>query len=98
MAYLVTFSQRDVVRGVIAEDAPLPMGLRAPLPEPLQPLAVLAIQARQSTLRNRIDAGLQRLRAQKFPVSVMDLGDQPRSLSADERLLVGRWIEGLSRL
>ena len=98
MAYLVTFSQRDVVRGVIAEDAPLPMGLRAPLPEPLQPLAVLAIQARQSTLRSRIDAGLQRLRAQKFPVSVMDLGDQPRSLSADERLLVGRWIEGLSRL
>jgi serine protease Do len=98
MAYLVTFSQRELVRGVIAEDAPVPIGLRAPMPEPLQPLAILAIQARQSKLQSRIATGLERLRSQKIPVTVLELGDQPRPLSATERFLVGRWIEGLSRL
>ncbi len=50
MAYLVSFTQRDAVRGVIAEDAPLPSGLRQPRNEPLQPLAILATVASQSRL------------------------------------------------
>ena len=98
MAYLVAFSQRDAVRGVVAEDAPLPLGLRQPVNEPLQSLAVLATVAEQSRLQARITAGLERLREQKFPVTVIELGPRPRPLTRAERLLVGRWIEALTRL
>ncbi len=97
MAYWVAFTQRDVVRGVIAEDAPLPMGLRQPVNEPLQPLAILATVASQSPVHARVTAGLDRLREQKFPVTVIDLGQQPRPLTPAECLLVGRWIEALAR-
>ena len=96
MAYLVSFTQRDAVRGVIAEDAPLPRGLREPRNEPMQPLAILATVASQSPLEGRISAGLDRLRTAKFAVTVIDLGQQPRPLTPAERLLVGRWVESLA--
>jgi hypothetical protein len=61
-------------------------------------LAVLATLADDSRLQARIKAGLERLREQKFPVTVLRLGQRPRPLTREERLQVGRWIEALSRL
>lgn len=98
MSYLTAFKQRDVVRGVVAIDAALPLRMAAPQNAPLQRLAIVTGVSKQSKMHERVTAGVQALRERKFPVSVMDMDADPRQLNDDERAQVGRWIDSLDRI
>ena len=39
-----------------------------------------------------------RLRTEKYPVTLKDLGPAPRPLSADELAELARWIDSLDRI
>lgn len=96
MAYLVGATSRDVVRAVAAIDAPLP---RVPLGEtdPVERLAFLAGYATKTETTAAVQAGIARLRALKFPVSELQLGEQARYLTAEELDQLVRWIDSLDR-
>jgi serine protease Do len=96
MAYLVGATSRDIVRGVAAIDTPLP---RVPLGEtdPVQRLAFLVGYATKTDTTPAVQAGIARLRALKFSVSEMQLGEQARYLTAEELDQLVRWMDSLDR-
>jgi predicted esterase len=98
MAFLTAFSQRELIRGVAAVDAPLPLRLSVPANEPLQRLAVLMATAKESPLTARIEADVERLREARFPVTSLDLGAQPHPLNANQREQLLRWVDTLDRI
>ncbi len=97
MAYLFAFGHADTVRGVAAVGAPLPGWLTLPENDPENRLAVYSAAGKQEPLTQAVDAGLARLRAMKYPVTVRSLGSEPRYLSGDELDELVRWIDTLDR-
>ncbi len=95
MAYLLAAQNRDLVRGVGAISAPLPLGVRPPENDPAQRLAVLTTSAKKSP--PTVAAGIKRLREAKHPVTVIDVGENPRLLTADEMAELARWVDTLDR-
>ena len=98
MAYLVAFKHRDVVRGVVAIDAALPLRMARPDNDPVQRLAIVTGAPEKSRLHGRIVSGIEALRERKFPVTVFQLGPEPRPLDADELGELGRWVDSLDRI
>ena len=98
MSYLTAFKHRDVIRGVVAVDAALPLRMSAPQNAPLQRLAIVTGVSKQSKMHERVTAGIEALRERNFPVSVMEMEAEPRQLNNDERAAVGRWIDSLDRI
>lgn len=96
IAYVVAFVHPDLVRGVAAIDAPL--AGRVAETDPAQPLLIYTTAARHGKSAAAIAAGIERLRKLKFPLTVRDLGDSGRDLSADELAELARWIDTLDRL
>ena len=96
MAYLFAFNNRDKVRGVAAVDGPL--AGRVAENEPLERLAFYVAAASNSRQARGIAAGVERLRAMKYPVTVVELGEQPRYLNEEEFAALLRWIDCLDRL
>lgn len=96
LAYRVAFAHRQVVRGVASVDAPLPI---APLPnDPLFRLAVYSSAATQAAMNRRIELGVKRLQAAKYPVTAKEQEGDSRYLNADELLEFARWIDTLDRI
>ncbi len=96
MAYLVGFNHRDVIRAVAAVD-----GQFAGRPtdnDPLQRLAFYITTAKRSRFARRIDAGIRRLKSMKYPVTVVDQGEEGRYLTDLELAGLVRWIDSLDRL
>jgi serine protease Do len=98
MAYFVAFRLREVVRGLVAVDAAMPGRLQPPDAEPTRSLSFLVTTAAKSRVAERIQQGIARLRGMKHPVTVQDMGDQPRKLTAKELEEVARWIDSLDRI
>jgi len=96
LAYVVAFSSRELVRAVAAVDAP-PTG-RPPENDPIYRLAFYVARAKKAREADRIDAAVSRLRDMKYPVTVEDLGDEPRYLNPDELSELVRWIDTLDRI
>jgi len=96
IAYVVAFASADLVRGVAAIDAPL--AGRVAETDPAHPLAVYTTSAQHGKSTAAIAAGIERLRSLKHPVTVHDLGEAGRDLSADELAELVRWIDTLDRL
>jgi poly(3-hydroxybutyrate) depolymerase len=96
LGYLLAFRERPLVRAVIAVDAPLPTA--PPDNEPVYPLVFFIARARKSEFAEAVEKGIARLRQMQYPVTVQDLGDEPRDLSAEELASVGRWIDALDRI
>lgn len=96
MAFVLAFSLRETIRGVAAVDASLPV----PPPEndPLQRLTILLTTARQSRYAGQIEAAISALRERKYPVSVIDQGEQGRYLSNEEFAQLVRWLESLDKI
>jgi poly(3-hydroxybutyrate) depolymerase len=96
LAYLVAFSNRDVVQAVAAVEAPL--SVRPPENDPLYPVALYLAWAKKTRDADRIQAGVTRLRQMEYPVTVKDCGDEPRYLNPDELSELVRWIDMLDRI
>lgn len=98
LAFLFALGNREVVKGVAAIGAGLPMGAQVPPNDPLLRLAVLVGQPQKDPLKSQIDATVKRLRAEKYPVTVKDLGQTSRPFTAPELAELARWIDSLDRI
>lgn len=96
LGYLVAFRNRDVVRAVASVEA-LVVG-RPPENEPLLRLAFHAARSEKSKKASHINGVVAHLRQMKYPVTVKDLGEKPRYLSAGELTELVRWIDTLDRI
>jgi len=96
LAWLVAFRHADRFRAVVAVDAP-PSG-RPPENEPLQRLALYVARSAGSQFAGDVEAAVARLREMKFPVTVKDLGADPRDFRPEELSEVARWIDALDRI
>ena len=96
LAYLVAFSDPDVVRAVAVVDAPI--AGRPPGHDPVHPVAYYVAWAKKSPDADRIEASVRRLRQMKYPVTVKPLGDEARYLSAEELSELVRWVDVLDRI
>jgi serine protease Do len=97
MAFLAAFTHSDLIRGVISVDAPLPANSKPPANDPVNRLAI-AVTTGAGDKADAAEAGVKKLRANKFPVTVLSKGDQPQQLSAEDRAALGRWIDSLDRI
>ena len=98
MAWLVGFGHVDRVRAIVAVDAAPPSRSKQPENEPINRLALFVATAEKSPTAAQIKAAVARAQAEKFPVMEKALGDQPRDLSANELLELGRWLDSLDRI
>jgi serine protease Do len=97
LGYLFAFTQPGAVSGVAAVASPLTPRLPLPDNDPENRLAVYSAASGSESLRAAIDAGLARIKAAKFPLTVRNLGNTQRYLNADELAELVRWIDTLDR-
>ena len=98
MAYLVALTNLGVVRAVAAVEAPLPRVSRLPETDPVRRLAIYTTLASKTEQTAAIEAGIKRLRENKYPVVVQPLGEQARYLTAEELEELVRWFDSLDRI
>ena len=98
LAYLFGLSNPEVVRAIAVADAPLPRGVQPPENDPLNRLAVYTTLATKGPLAGAVMAGIEKLRAQKYPLTVHEVGEQGRYLTSDEMAQLVRWFDTLDRL
>jgi hypothetical protein len=95
LGFLLAAQNREWIRAVAAVEA-LPLQ-RPPENEPPHRLAFYLAAAGKTSASMR-DQVLQRLREMKYPVTLRELGDEPRPLNAGELAALVRWIDTLDRL
>ena len=98
MAYLTGFKHRDLVRGIVAVDAGVPLRIGTPEIDPINRLAILTAASEGSKLYSRINGNVEQLREIGFPVTVLELGSEPRPLADADRIEIARWIDALDRI
>lgn len=98
MAFLTAFRNRETVRGVATVDTPISLGRGTPEPDPTNRLAIYAATATESKNSELANATLDLLRQQRFPVTQIDLGTEPRPLDNSERAELCRWVDSLDRI
>lgn len=96
LAWIAALVHRDIVRGVVTVQAPLPMQVQLPDTDPVYPLAVYAASSPASAVAITT-AGMKRLRAEKYPVTTKLL-DRDRDLNEAELAELARWIDALDRI
>ncbi len=95
MAYLVALTERDLIRGVAALNAALPLGLKPPANDPIERLAIFSTVAKTSS--PPIEASIKQFREAKYPVTQLDVGETQRPLNGDELKTLARWVDTLDR-
>lgn len=98
MAYLAGFEHVDRIRAIVAADAVPPPRTQIPDADPINRLAFFLPKAEKSPAAAAQKALVEKLKTAKFPVTEKAIGEQPRELSADELLELGRWIDSLDRI
>jgi serine protease Do len=96
LAYSAAFSYANLVRGVAAVDAPM-SGTMTERDSPLG-LAFYVARAEKSRFGVAIKQTVNRLREMKFPVTIKELGPEPRDLHPNELGELARWIDALDRM
>ncbi len=91
LAYLLSFANREVIRGVAVVDAPL--AGRVADNDPAYRLAFFVTTAKKATFAAQIAAGIEQLQKMKYTVTIKDQGDVSRPLSDDELAELLRWID-----
>jgi serine protease Do len=95
MAYVLGFGQRELVRGVVAVDAPL---ASKPLDhEPAYSLAFFLASTSESSAAQAATVA-KRLREMKYPVTLQQAGASQQGLADDQQDQVMRWMDSLDRL
>jgi serine protease Do len=95
LAGLLAMRHRDLVRGVIAIEAPV-VGQLADN-DPVVRQAFVLAAAEKSPAAELIARSAAQLREMKYPVTQIDLGESPRDLTEDEWAALVRWIDALDR-
>lgn len=98
MAWLTALGHRELIRAVIAIDAPLPARIQFPANDPIDRLAIRIAYPKNSQLAKRIQTEAQQLEAMKYPVQVQELDDDAAQLSETQITTLARWIDTLDRL
>ena len=98
MAYLVGLVNPDIFRAIAAVDAPLPRLRQVPASDPTHRLAFYTTLASKSENATAVEATIKKLREAKYPVTVVEIGEQSRYLTADELSGLVRWFDALDRL
>ncbi len=98
LAYMLAFGQRELIRGLAPVDAAPPARTQPPDNDPVYRLAVYTTKAAESTLARQIEAAIKQLQDMKYPVTVKDVGPQPRYLEGEEIDELVRWIDTLDRI
>jgi serine protease Do len=98
MAYVVGLTNLDMFRAIAAVDGPLPRMVRPPETDPVHRLAIYTTLAAKSPTTAATQAGVERLRELKYPVTVQEIGEQGRYLTPEELAGLARWIDALDRL
>ena len=94
LAYMLAFSQRDLIRGVATVDAEIPGRLNLPANDPLQRLAIYTASDKESPRAARAAAALKRLRDLQYPVTTRQSKGYLSEMQIDELV---RWIDTLDR-
>ena len=94
LAYMLAFSQRDLIRGVATVDAEIPGRLNLPANDPLQRLAIYTASDNKSPRAARAAAALKRLRDLQYPVTTRQSKGYLSEIQIDELV---RWIDTLDR-
>jgi serine protease Do len=96
MAYVLAFSQRKLVRGAVAVDAPLAV---KPLDhEPAYPMAFYLAKSSEPRSSALVDAAAKSLKQLKYPVTLRALDGATHDLTDEEQAEVMRWMDTLDRL
>jgi serine protease Do len=96
MAWFTALANRNLVRGVVPMDSPLPS--RATVEnDPVNRLFVFSVSSKSAPNLEAIDAGNTRLNTAKVPLNTKTI-DEDRELNADELDEVARWIDSLDRV
>jgi len=96
LASMVALRNRDLVRGLAIVDAPL--AGRPPENDPLKRLLIYVAHSEESTHAGAIRRALKQLGDTKVPVTLRDLGEQPRELSDEELAELACWVDTLDKL
>jgi serine protease Do len=98
MAYLFAFANRELTQGVVAIAASLPSGTSIPPNDPVMRQAFFITSAKKSSAAAQVQATIEQLRAAKYPVTVKDVGESSRPLTAEEHAELARWMDALDRI
>ena len=98
IAYVLTLSSRGLVKAAAVVDSPLPLLVQVPETDPTSRLAFYTTTSAKSTSAAQVEFSIAKLRSLKHPVSVKDIGDQPRYLTEEELAELVRWIDALDRM
>jgi hypothetical protein len=96
LAYLSALSYTNLFQAVASVDGPL--AGRLPEQEPQAGLACFVARAEKSPRAAAIGETLERLRQWKYPITLKELGPDPRGLKPEELEELARWIDTLDRL
>jgi len=96
LAYMIAFGHRELIRAAAVVDAPL--AGRPPENDPLHRLAIYLTTAKKSRHAEAVKQSTALLRQMKIPVTLKDLGEDPRYLNDEELAELVRWIDMLDRI
>jgi len=97
LGYLLAFQQRELIRGVAVANTPL-TGTRAGDNEPNRRLAFFLANSTKGPRAAAVTGTITGLRNLKFPVTLVEQGEQPRGWNDAELDQLARWIDCLDRL
>jgi pimeloyl-ACP methyl ester carboxylesterase len=99
MAYLTGFRLRDIVRGVVAIDASIPLLVaRPPDNDPIERLSIAVVAFAESKARERIQQNVDLLREMKYAIVLKEVAGERRELDEDARSELLRWIDTLDKI
>ena len=97
MAMLTTRRNREIVRAVALVDSSIAVGQDV-VTDPANRLAICCALASDTKKVNDARSAIKYLKEQRFPVTEVDLGKEPRELNEEERAALCRWIDSLDRI
>jgi serine protease Do len=97
LSFVMGFANVELVRGVAVVDAPLPRQLQPPDTDPSNRLAIYVARSAGVESAPAIEAGIKRLREQKYPLTLKDIADKGRNLNGEELDELVRWFDTLDR-
>ena len=98
LAYRFAFENRDIVHGVAAVDAAVPIGVQPRGNDSIEHLAFWIHTAKGSRRSERVRKNVERFRAMKFPVTDHTIEGDARYLNPAELGELARWVDILDRI
>ncbi|TVS20205.1 MAG: PDZ domain-containing protein [Planctomycetaceae bacterium] len=98
MAWLTALGHRDLIRGVISFDSPLPARLQVPANDPIERLAIYLAFPKNSRAAAPIRNQAERLQSMQYPVRIEELEEDAEPWSDHQTSQLIRWIDTLDRL